>query len=84
MEDFEFCFVVANGHLAESEEGNLLTTYDQNLLAKFEDIFPEELCMGLPPSQSIQHQSDSIPPAAIPNRPHYWRAFLSVAIYGRA
>lgn len=71
LEDAELYFVmVADGHIAASEEDNLLTTHAQNLLAEFENVFLEELSMGLPHSRSIQHQLNLIPSTSIPNRPH--------------
>ena len=41
------------------------------LLNRFQDVFPEKLPHGLPPSRGIEHQIDFVPGAVIPNRPAY-------------
>ncbi|XP_052181971.1 uncharacterized protein LOC127794765 [Diospyros lotus] len=38
---------------------------------EFNDVFPEELPIGLPPIRGIEHHIDFIPGASIPNRPAY-------------
>ena len=42
-----------------------------SLLKEFEDVFPEEEQIGLPPLRGIEHHIDFIPGAIIPNRPAY-------------
>ena len=41
------------------------------LLKEFEDMFPEEMPLGLPPLRGIEHQIDFFPGTVMPNRPIY-------------
>jgi hypothetical protein len=43
----------------------------QILLQEFEDVFPDEVSLGLPPICGIEHQIDFVPGAILPNRPTY-------------
>ena len=42
-----------------------------NLLQEYEDIFPVEIPLGLPPMRGIEHQIDLILGATLPNRAAY-------------
>ena len=42
-----------------------------SLLQAFDDVFPEEVPIGLPLIRGIEHQIDFVPGAVIPNRPAY-------------
>ncbi|KAL0455262.1 UNVERIFIED_CONTAM: hypothetical protein Slati_0865400 [Sesamum latifolium] len=37
----------------------------------YEDVFPDEIPLGLPPIRGIEHQIDFMPGASLPNRPAY-------------
>lgn len=43
----------------------------QALLEEFQDIFPEEMPIGLPPSRNIQYNIDLLPGATLPNKALY-------------
>ena len=42
-----------------------------NILQEYEDIFPQDVPLGLLPIRGIEHQSDLIPGASLPNRAPY-------------
>ena len=42
-----------------------------SLLQEYEDVFPNDVPNGLPPIRGIEHQSDFVLGATIPNRPTY-------------
>jgi len=43
----------------------------KELLKEFDDVFPKEGPMELPPFRGIEHQIDLVLGASLPNRPAY-------------
>ncbi|XP_057994322.1 uncharacterized protein LOC131174583 [Hevea brasiliensis] len=63
--------LISNKQKKESLFLNKVPPIVAELLEEFEDVFPEELPEELPPLRGIEHQTDLIPGAALPNRPAY-------------
>jgi hypothetical protein len=40
-------------------------------LQEYEDVFPDEVSLGLPPKRGIEHQIDLVSSASLPNRVAY-------------
>jgi len=68
------CLLLCNETLtctATSLELKNLPPKIENLLKEFEDIFPKEGPIGLPPFRGIEHQLDLVLGVSLPNRPAY-------------
>jgi hypothetical protein len=42
-----------------------------NVLQEYEDVFPDEVPLGLPPKRGIEHQIDLVPGASLTNQAAY-------------
>ena len=63
--------IYSKSYFANDDLSSNLPVEIVQLLNRFQDVFPEELPQGLPPSRGIEHQIDFVPGAVIPNRPAY-------------
>ena len=67
-------WVLLTKELADAELKSINDIIDrvlQNLVRKYEDVFPADLPLGLPPVRGIEHQIDLIPGVAVPNKAPY-------------
>ncbi|CAA7058081.1 unnamed protein product [Microthlaspi erraticum] len=58
-------------NMFSSQEEKELPSEIQSLIAKYKDIFPDDIPIGLPPIRGIEHQIDLVPGVPLPNRPAY-------------
>ena len=69
---YQVLFVLVNKDvLISPNDITSLPSVVADLLQDFEDMFPQETPVGLPPLRRIEHQIDLIPGATLPNRPPY-------------
>jgi len=54
-----------------SNVSNKLPSGVDSVLQEFEDVFPKETPLRLPPLRGIEHHIDLVPRAVLPNRPAY-------------
>ncbi|XP_060183112.1 uncharacterized protein LOC132613073 [Lycium barbarum] len=68
------CLVLKGILLSDSDDlfnANQFSSFVENLLQDFVDVFPEEMPSGLPPLRGIEHQIDFVPGSQILNKPAY-------------
>ena len=63
-----YAIVVTNGEPKKVAE---ILEAIQPLIKEFEELFPKELPVDLPPMRDIQHCIDLAPGVSLPNLPHY-------------
>jgi hypothetical protein len=63
--------ILCIGEILVSNDMNPLALGVPNVLQEFNDVFPEEVPVGLPPLGGIEHQIDLIRGASSPNRASY-------------
>ena len=66
-----FVLLCKEGYLASNVNNLSLPSVFQSLLQAFEDVFQDEAPKGLPPIRGIEHKTEFIHGATIPNRPTY-------------
>ena len=65
-------FFSRNTHILSSESTpKKISPSIENLLKEFDDIFPKERLVRLPPFRGIKHETDLVPRASLPNRSAY-------------
>ncbi|XP_049349487.1 uncharacterized protein LOC125814081 [Solanum verrucosum] len=70
-ECFLVCLVNTNLLLHANQDTSTLPSIISSLLQGYDELFPDEMPVGLPPLRGIEHQIDFIPGSQIPNRPAY-------------
>ncbi|XP_074292754.1 uncharacterized protein LOC141619634 [Silene latifolia] len=53
------------------EESTVVPTDVAPLIQRFQEVFPDELPIGLPPLRGIEHYVDLVPGSMLPNKPAY-------------
>ena len=74
LQDNRELWVLPTKELVDTELKSISYITDptlQDLVRKYEDVFPADLPPGLPPVRGIEHQIDLIPSAAVPNKAPY-------------
>jgi hypothetical protein len=64
--------LVCKGTLCSTNaSSSILPDLVVSLMQEFEDVFLDEIPVGLPPLRGIEHQIDLVPGASLSNRPSY-------------
>ena len=66
-----FIALVQQLHNAEQSRAEEIDVDAQRLLARFSDVFPDELPSGLPPKRDLDHAIELVDGAVAPSRPVY-------------
>ena len=66
-----FVLLYKDNFLSTNELTSTTPSVVVEILQGYEDVFPEEIPLGLPPQGGIEHQIDLVPGAPLPNRPPY-------------
>ena len=68
---FLVCLVNTNLLLHANQDTSTLPSIISSLLQGYNELFPNEMSIGLPPLRGIEHQIDFISGSQIPNHPAY-------------
>jgi hypothetical protein len=66
-----FVLLCKDNFLSTNDLPSTLPSMVFDVLQEYEDVFPEEVPLGLPPKRGIKHQIDLVPSASLPNRAPY-------------
>jgi hypothetical protein len=66
-----FVLLYKENFLSTNDLSSTLPSVVFNELQEYEDVFLDEVPLGLPPKRGIEHQIDLVPGASLPNRAAY-------------
>jgi hypothetical protein len=66
-----FVLLYKENFLSTNDLSSTLPSVVFNVLQEYEDVFLDEVPLGLPPKRGIEHQIDLVPGASLPNRAAY-------------
>ena len=66
-----FVLLYKENFISTNDLSSALPSVIFNVLQEYEDVFAQEVPLGLPPKRGIEHQIDIVPGASLPNQAAY-------------